>query len=93
MVLDAKKALKNLKKKGFAEYDGDHKFLEYYHKGKLILHTKISHGEKELNDFLIAQMSKQCKISKLDFVDLVNCPLSEEAYALKLIEAGIINEA
>ena len=64
MVLDAKKALKSLKKKGFEEYDGDHKFLEYFYEGELILHTKISHGEKELNDYLIAQMSRQCKLSK-----------------------------
>jgi len=90
MVVDAKKALKSLKKKGFSEYDGDHKFLEYYHKGKLILHTKISHGEKELNSYLIAQMSKQCKISKNEFLDLVNCPLSATAYNRMLIDLGLI---
>jgi predicted RNA binding protein YcfA (HicA-like mRNA interferase family) len=80
MVLDAKKTLKNLRKKGFMVVDGDHKFLEFYHNDKLVLHTKISHGEKDLNDFLIAQMSKQCKISKLDFFNLASCPLSQKAY-------------
>lgn len=91
MVLDAKKALKSLKKKGFAIYNGDHKFLEYYYKGKLVLHTKISHGEKELNDYLIAQMSKQCKLSKSDFTDLIECPLSADGYIKKLIDANEIN--
>lgn len=80
MVLDAKKTLKNLRKKGFMVVDGDHKFLEFYHNNKLILHTKISHEEKDLNDFLISQMSKQCKISKPDFINLANCPLSQKAY-------------
>lgn len=91
MVLDAKKALKSLKKKGFSIYNGDHKFLEYHYAGKLVLHTKISHGENELNDYLIAQMSKQCKLSKSDFSDLVECPLSADEYIQKLIEANEIN--
>lgn len=91
MVLDAKKALKSLKKKGFSIYNGDHKFLEYHYDGKLVLHTKISHGEKELNDYLIAQMSRQCKLSKSDFTDLVECPLSAEGYIEKLIEANEIS--
>lgn len=90
MVLDAKKALKSLKKKGFSSYNGDHKFLEFHYKGKLILHTKISHGEKELNDYLIAQMSKQCKLSKSDFSDLVECPLTAQGYIQKLLEANEI---
>ncbi len=92
MVFDAKKTLKSLKKKGFHEYDGDHKFLDYFYEGKLILHTKISHGENELNDYLIAQMSRQCKLSKPDFADLINCPLSAEGFISKLKESGEINE-
>lgn len=90
MVLDAKKAFKSLKKKGFETYNGDHKFLEYFYDGKLILHTKISHGEKELNNYLIAQMSKQCKLSKEDFIDLVECPLSAEDYLQRLIDSNEI---
>jgi predicted RNA binding protein YcfA (HicA-like mRNA interferase family) len=91
MVVDAKKTLKNLQKKGFSTYEGDHKFLEYYHNGKLILHTKISHSAKDLNDFLIAQMSKQCKLSKSEFIDLVNCPLTAEQYLAKLEAGGYIS--
>ena len=91
MVIDAKKTLKSLKKKGFSTYEGDHKFLEYFYKGKLVLHTKISHSAKDLDDFLIAQMSKQCKLSKPDFINLVNCPLTSEEYLAKLIEGGYTN--
>ena len=92
MVLDGKKAYKNLKKKGFEDsksHSNDHKYLEYHYEGKMILYTKLSHGsKKDLNNFLIKQMSTQCKLSKQDFADLVNCPLSAEKYVDKLKELG-----
>ena len=69
----------------------DHKYLEFHYNGKMILYTKLSHGsKKDLNNFLIKQMSTQCKLSKQDFADLVNCPLSAEKYIEKLKEAGEI---
>lgn len=92
-VLDAKKTYKALKKKGFIDAlykSDDHKYLEFYHNDKLILYTKISHGEKDLTNFLIKQMSEQCKVSKQDFFGLVNCLLSEEQYIELLAEQGII---
>ncbi|WP_320816211.1 hypothetical protein [Flavobacterium sp.] len=93
MTLDKKKILKNLIKKGFTDNTNrsvDHKYLEYHHNGKLIAYTKLSHGsKKEIDNYLIIQMAKQCQISKNDFVDLVNCPLSAEKYLEKLIENGI----
>lgn len=94
MVLDGKKAYKNLKKKGFEDskdHSNDHKYLEFHYNGKMILYTKLSHGSKsDLNNYLIKQMSTQCKLSKKDFADLVNCPLSAEQYIEKLKELGEI---
>jgi hypothetical protein len=90
-VLDAKETQANLIKKGFVPSGGDHVFLEYYHEGKYILHTKISHGEKDLKDFHIGMMSRQCKLSKKDFVDLAKCPLSAESYIGLLRQNGIID--
>ncbi len=94
-VLDAKKTYKNLKSKGFEDATNksdDHKYLNFFHNGRIILHTKISHGAKDLNDFLIKQMSSQCKLSKEEFKDLANCPLSEEAYIQILKENEMIEE-
>ncbi len=94
-VLDAKKTYKNLLKKGFEDASSksdDHKWLELFHKGMLVLHTKISHGEKDLGDFLIKQMSSQCKLTKSDFMDLANCPLSKEKYFKILEDNGIIDK-
>ena len=94
MVLDKKKALRNLKSKGFmiaVHKSIDHHYLEFYHNDLLILYTKISHGsKKDIDDYLIKQMSVQCKISKSEFAELVNCTLSQEQYTLLLIEKGFI---
>lgn len=92
-VLDAKKTYQNLLAKGFKSAKGDHKYLEYYFNGKFILHTKISHGEKELQDFHIGMMKRQCKLEKKEFIDLANCPLSAKEYFEILKKNGIITES
>ena len=92
-VLDAKKTYQNLLSKGFKAAKGDHKYLEYYFNGKFILHTKISHGEKELQDFHIGMMKRQCKLEKSQFLDLANCPLSANDYLEILRKSGIITES
>jgi hypothetical protein len=93
MVLDKNKTYKSLKKKGFVdstEHSADHKYLEYFVDGKLVLYTKISHGSnKDLDDCLIRQMSSQCKLTKSQFTDLVNCPLSQKEYLDILKKTGI----
>jgi predicted RNA binding protein YcfA (HicA-like mRNA interferase family) len=94
-VLDAKKTYKNLKTKGFEDAPNksdDHKYLNFIYNDKLILHTKISHSAKDLDNFLIKQMSSQCKLSKEQFKDLANCPLSEEEYIQILKDNEIIEE-
>lgn len=94
MVLDKNKALKNLKNKGFtiAKYKSvDHHYLEFYHNDLLILHTKLSHGsKKDLDSYLIKKMSDQCKLSKSEFAELVNCTLSQVGYIDILVERGYI---
>lgn len=92
-VLDAKKTYKNLKKKGFTDSinkSGDHKYLDFFYNGKYVAHTKISHGSDDLGDFLIKQMSVQCKLTKSDFMDLANCPLSKEQYIEILKQNGLL---
>jgi hypothetical protein len=94
MVLDKNKALKNLQKKGFSVSklkSVDHHYLEFYHNEILILYTKISHGsKKDLDNYLIKQMSDQCKLNKNEFAEFVNCTLSQEGYIEILTEKGYI---
>ena len=82
-VLDAKKTLQNLKKKGFSEAENksdDHKWVLFVHKDKIIARTKISHGASDLGDSLIKAMAKQCYLSKDEFVKFVQCTLSHNDY-------------
>ena len=92
-AIDPVKILKNLKKKGFVASTNksvDHKYLEFVYNGKHVLHTKLSHNKKDIDDYLIRQMSTQCKLSKSEFLDLVNCPLSKEGFIAILESKGLI---
>ncbi len=92
-AIDAKKTYKNLIKKGFVaakNKSSNHKWLEFYHNEELILSTKISHGEQDLNNYLIKQMATQCKLSTEEFKKLALCPLSYEQYIEILTQQGLI---
>ena len=52
--------------------------------------TKTSHGGKEIDDNLLAQRAKQCKLTNKDFGLLVECPLSRDDYEAKLVIAGVV---
>ena len=45
---------------------------------------------KEISDGILAQMAKQCRLNKQDFMNLIDCPLSREQYEVRLIEKGEI---
>jgi hypothetical protein len=84
-VLKARRVLNGLEKKGFVQAEGDHTFLILYVNGKKTsIHTKISHGSNEINEYLINRMSIQLKLERKKFLDLVNCPLSIEQYIEEL---------
>ncbi len=91
-AISTKDTVKNLKKKGFVEVAGDHRYLEFMYQGKVVFHTKVSHGsKKDLDDFLIKQMSVQCKLDKKQFLDLARCPLSKAAYMELLKQQGFVD--
>ena len=82
----------SLKKKGFKQKPGDHRYFYYYNNGVLTdVRTKTSHCGQDINDYLINKMAKQVHLSKDDFIDLINCPLSKEEYAKKLRKQNIID--
>jgi hypothetical protein len=73
-----------LKRKGFKQTEGDHHWFVYvtFEGAKTTSKTKTSHTQKmkDISDNLLSQMARQCKLSKKDFLDLIDCPLSREAY-------------
>jgi predicted RNA binding protein YcfA (HicA-like mRNA interferase family) len=83
---------KSLLKKGFLAGGGDHNFFFYHSKAgkKTIVRTKTSHGGKDIDDNLLSQMAKQCKLTNKDFGQLIDCPLSRDDYEVKLVAAGAV---
>ncbi len=83
---------KSLLNKGFQAGGGDHNYFFYHSKigKKTIVRTKTSHGGREIDDNLLAQMAKQCKLSNKDFGLLVECPLSRDDYEAKLVAVGAV---
>jgi len=88
-TLKVKEVLGGLEKKGFLRYENDHTFLILHVNGKKTsIHTKVSHGSNEINDYLINKMSIQVKLEKKKFIELVSCPFSAEDYLNELKVQG-----
>lgn len=84
----------SLCRKGFRQSNGDHAFFYLFVDGKKTgVKTKISHGEKEIGDNLLATMAKQVHLTKSRFKDLIECPLSEDDYVALLRESGKVARA
>ena len=60
-------------------------YFLYYKGRKTSIHTKISHNEKDIGSSLLSQMARQLKVSKSQFNDLLDCPLTADAYLEFLI--------
>lgn len=82
-----------LLKKGFEKEEGDHSYFYYLDTAgkRTAVFTKTSHGTKyrELGDPLLAAMAGQCRLSKQQFFQLVDCTLSADQYRAKLKALGI----
>ena len=78
--------------KGFLPGGGDHNFFVYVTRDgkKTRARTKTSHTArmKDVPDPLLSEMAKQCKLTKAQFLDLVDCPMSRDGYETALRERG-----
>jgi hypothetical protein len=93
MPKSAKTVGASLLQKGFHSHGGDHIHYSLYVDGvKTIVRTKISHGEKEIDDNLLSLMARQVKLNKKQFADLIDCPLSHEQYVKHLREGGHVSK-
>lgn len=82
---------KSLLVKGFKETNTHHEmYWLYIGSRKTSVRTRISHSESEYGDKLLGQMAKQVGLSKAEFDDLIECPLSYDEYVQLLIARGII---
>jgi hypothetical protein len=77
MPRDAKDVMASLEKKGFQRRDGDDIYYHLYVGGKKTpVFTKISQGAREIDDRLLSAMKRQLRLTRQQFTDLIDCPLT-----------------
>jgi hypothetical protein len=78
--------------KGFIQDDNDHHFFVYWTLDgrKSRARTKTSHTQKrkDIGDNILTQMAQQCKMTKSQFLELVDCPMDRVRYEAVLAERG-----
>ena len=87
----ARRVESGLLAKGFRYLDSRHRRLYYYTLSgdPTPVQTLLSHGgNRDLNDQLLAQMARQCRLSRREFLALIDCPLSQAEYEALLVEGG-----
>lgn len=88
MPLKARDVERALTTKGFQKSGGDHHYYFLWHNGqKTHIRTKISHGESEIHDKNCGAMARQIKLTRSQFEDFVECPLTAQKYVELLTTA------
>lgn len=76
-----------LERKGFRRENRDHIFFFFYvGNRKTSIRTMVSHNDKEIDEYLQANIAKQMGITKPELKKFVECSLKQEAYYQILIE-------
>lgn len=84
---------RGLRAKGFDVLMSKHVRFRYVTRAgrKTEVRTAISHGaNRDISDPLLAEMSRQLGLTRRQFNDLVDCPLSRVGYERILAERGLM---
>ena len=70
----------------------DHRYYVFVFENRTVARTKVSLGTKykDLSDDLISAMARQCHLPKSEFLDLVDCPMTQRGYEERLREQGML---
>jgi predicted RNA binding protein YcfA (HicA-like mRNA interferase family) len=92
MPLPARDVVAALQKKGFRSSNSkDRRFVYHRPDGtKTKVSTMVSHGEREIGDSLLGQMSRQMQISRAQLDEFVACSLSQATYDEHLKARGTV---
>lgn len=60
--------------------DTHHRYYFLSHEDKVIAQTRISHSERELNDYLLTRMAKQLGVSRSTFIGAIDCRVGRDAF-------------
>jgi len=85
---DVESALLN---KGFRQSNNDHRYSIFFTADgrKTSVKTKTSHTPKarDIGDDLLRMMAQQCQLPRSKFLELIDCPLSQDEYERLLQQA------
>lgn len=73
--------------KGFRQQNSHHRFFVYYTRAglKSRIRTKTSHGkDQDIGKPLLSQMARQCALTTVEFLRLVDCPLSRGDFEARI---------
>ena len=91
MIFKVRDIERALPSNGFERAVRGHIYFMFQYKGKDCgVSTHVSHGSKEVGDSLIGQMAKQLRLSKANFVDLVECPMGHDEYVAELKRQALL---
>lgn len=86
-----KKVQSVLLRKGFAQKNSHHTYFHYmYNNKKTTIHTFMSNGANEIDNYLKDKMAKQLKLSKTQFENLIECSLSQEKLLEYYLKEGLV---
>ena len=66
-----------LRSKGAEVRQSHHVMLTKRIDGVTVVVTRVSHGRKDVSKGVMRAMAKQCHLTLPQFIDLVDCPLSQ----------------
>jgi len=94
MVMNPRKIRQNLLKKGFAEVQKTkHIYYRFEPAGIMTdIQTFMSRNNQEIGNELISEMKDQLYLDKKEFIDLIDCKLSEEDYIKILKSKNLLAE-
>ncbi len=77
--------------KGFEQQLTHHEMFWLIVNGKRTsVRTRLSHGAREYDDRLLSLMARQLHLSRREFDQLLDCPMSAEDYLRLLIDRGLV---
>ena len=94
-AISKRKFRRVLRRLGFVEDSGrDHIYLEYYHEGRKMVETKVSHGGgKDISQRLLGHILRdQIHLTSQEFENAVRGILTAEDYRGILVERGVLSE-
>lgn len=92
-MIKTRKIDRALNKKGFTKDSSkDHHYFYLIVEGrKTSVYTRMSHGESEISKNLESLMARQLYLSKEQFKNLVDCPMTEQDFLRHLRSENIIS--